>query len=115
MALRWVKENIKSFGGDPDRITVFGESAGGVGAHFQMLSPMSRNLFSRVISQSGSAFHFWTINHEPRLQALRLGSLLGCPTIDIKEMVKCLKTIEASAIVDIHREIMVCTSFYAQY
>lgn len=42
MALRWVKENIENFGGDPDKITVFGESAGGVSAHFHILSPMSK-------------------------------------------------------------------------
>jgi len=71
-----------------------------------MLSPMSKGLFARVISQSGAAFHFWAMNHEPRQQSLRLGKLLGCPTEDTKEMVQCLKNVEASAIVDIHREIM---------
>jgi carboxylesterase type B len=44
MALRWVKRNIQGFGGDPDKITVFGESAGGVSAHFHMLSPMSKGI-----------------------------------------------------------------------
>lgn len=42
LALKWINQNIKAFGGDPDLVTVFGESAGGVGAHFQMLSPMSK-------------------------------------------------------------------------
>jgi len=42
MALRWVKGNIQHFGGDPNKITVFGESAGGVSTHFHMLSPMSK-------------------------------------------------------------------------
>lgn len=78
MALRFVKENIESFGGDPDKITVFGESAGGVSSHFHMLSPMSKGtgcfglhkvefvylsyplcikiigLFHRAISESGT-------------------------------------------------------------
>jgi len=44
-----------------------------------------------------------------REQAVRLGSQLGCPTEDIKEMVACMKKADASQIVDIHRETMVCT------
>lgn len=44
LALRWVKKNIKHFGGNPDLITVFGQSAGGASAHYHMLSPLSRGL-----------------------------------------------------------------------
>lgn len=43
-ALRWVKENIKYFGGDPDKVTIFGESAGSASVHFHMLSPMSKGI-----------------------------------------------------------------------
>lgn len=42
MALRWVQENIHSFGGDADRVTIFGESAGGASVHLHVLSPMSK-------------------------------------------------------------------------
>ena len=54
-ALEWVQENISEFGGDPDRVLVFGESAGGTDTHAMMLSPLARGLFSRAIAQSGSA------------------------------------------------------------
>jgi carboxylesterase type B len=41
MALRWVQQNIKQFGGDPDNVTIFGASAGGASVHYHILSPMS--------------------------------------------------------------------------
>jgi len=42
MALRWVQQNIKQFGGDPGNVTIFGESAGGASVHYHVLSPMSQ-------------------------------------------------------------------------
>lgn len=58
-ALVWVKENIERFGGDPENITVFGESAGGASAHLHCLSPWSKGLFRRAILMSGNAFNAW--------------------------------------------------------
>lgn len=45
LALRWVQQNIMHFGGNPNKVTVFGESAGGASSHFHMLSPMSKGIF----------------------------------------------------------------------
>ena len=52
-ALEWIQENIAAFGGDPDNVTVFGFSAGGVSVHSLMTIPAARGLFHKVISESG--------------------------------------------------------------
>ncbi|CAG2167098.1 unnamed protein product [Oppiella nova] len=55
LALEWVHKNIKNFGGDPDKITIFGESAGSTTTSALILSPITRNLFKNAIMMSGSA------------------------------------------------------------
>merc|ERR1711959_365671 len=51
-ALEWVRDNIESFGGDPSKVTIFGESAGGASVLALMVSPLSEGLFQSVVSQS---------------------------------------------------------------
>jgi para-nitrobenzyl esterase len=52
-ALNWVRDNARAFGGDPRRVTIFGESAGGIAVNNLMVSPAARGLFTAAISQSG--------------------------------------------------------------
>jgi para-nitrobenzyl esterase len=56
-AVKWVKENIAAFGGDPDRITVAGQSAGASAVHNLTASPLAKGLFHRAIMQSGSSLN----------------------------------------------------------
>ncbi|XP_036329337.1 esterase B1 [Rhagoletis pomonella] len=76
LALRWVNENIAAFGGDPNNVTIFGESAGGASTHICMLSEQSKGLIHRGIVMSGSALCPWA--HLPNKRwAFRLAKALG--------------------------------------
>ncbi|CAG7830460.1 unnamed protein product [Allacma fusca] len=104
MALKWVRDNIINFYGDPNRVTIAGQSAGGSSVHYHMISPMSKGLFHGAISMSGTALGHWTITREPYRQAVRLGERMFCPTNNSVQLVQCLKSIGADVLNRNHRE-----------
>uniref|UniRef100_A0A8B9CPF6 Carboxylic ester hydrolase n=1 Tax=Anser brachyrhynchus TaxID=132585 RepID=A0A8B9CPF6_9AVES len=97
LALRWVRANAAAFGGDPEAVTLFGESAGAASAGLHLLSPGSRPLFRRAVLQSGSPNGPWaTVGAaEGRRRAAALGRSLGCPGAGAEanetELLGCLR------------------------
>ncbi|KAI5639531.1 carboxylesterase family domain-containing protein [Phthorimaea operculella] len=90
-ALRWVKTNIKNFGGDPENITIFGESAGAGSVSLHLLSPMSKGLFKRAIIQSGSATAYWGQAFEIKEKAITIARKLGLNTEDDQKLYEFFK------------------------
>ncbi|XP_053969313.1 esterase B1-like isoform X1 [Anastrepha ludens] len=86
LALRWVKSNIANFGGDPNCITLFGQSAGSAAAHYLCITEQTRGLFHRAILMSGVALWPWAVQG-PRKIGYPLALLAGYKGEDDEQQV----------------------------
>jgi para-nitrobenzyl esterase len=75
LALEWVRDNISRFGGDPDNVTVFGESAGAMSIGMLLAMPRTRGLFHRAILESGAAHHVHSLERAEKVTGMFLGIL----------------------------------------
>jgi para-nitrobenzyl esterase len=95
-ALEWVRSHIAAFGGDPDNVTIFGESAGGMSVGTLLGMPKAKGLFRRAIPQSGATHHFHTREAASKVTE----ALLGVLGIDRKDAARALREMPAQKIVD---------------
>lgn len=90
-ALRWVKENISAFGGDPTNVTLGGESAGAMITCLNTVSPAAKGLFKRAIVQSGPCAFNWPLIDQKYAQESDIPAQLGC-TGSAAEVAACLRS-----------------------
>uniref|UniRef100_A0A3Q3L2J5 Neuroligin 4 X-linked a n=1 Tax=Mastacembelus armatus TaxID=205130 RepID=A0A3Q3L2J5_9TELE len=90
-ALRWIKENIQAFKGDPKRVTIFGSGAGASCVSLLTLSHYSEDLFQKAIIQSGTALSSWAVNYQPAKYTRALAEKVGCNMLDTVDLVECLQ------------------------
>ena len=104
LALRWIRQHIYSLGGDPDRITVFGESSGASSIGFHQLSATgSSSTFSRSVYQSGSPESQWSFMNETdaRQRSAKFLAAVNCSsTLDTDDLLVCLRQLDAFFIRD---------------
>eukprot|EP00271_Cylindrocystis_brebissonii_P002635 TRINITY_DN13401_c0_g1_i1.p1 TRINITY_DN13401_c0_g1~~TRINITY_DN13401_c0_g1_i1.p1 ORF type:complete len:644 (+),score=86.64 TRINITY_DN13401_c0_g1_i1:501-2432(+) len=90
MGLRWVQRNIAAFGGDPDRVLLFGESAGGMSVGYQVAMPSSAGLFHAAIGQSGAPFAIKNL-HQAYAAGRDYVRRLRCEATDATSELACLR------------------------
>jgi len=93
-ALKWVQANIASFGGDPTRVMMFGESAGGLSTCLLLATPLAKGLFSSALIESGGCLVGSKASRQMQGQAIQ--STVGCGDTDAGDPLACMRALPAT-------------------
>ncbi|KAK7086771.1 Carboxylesterase 5A [Halocaridina rubra] len=93
LALRWIQENIRDFGGNPKKVTLFGHSAGAASVHLHLMSPYSAGLFQQAILQSGQALAPFAVRSDHKVTVEQIRDILNCPEADSIAFLSCLQSV----------------------
>jgi para-nitrobenzyl esterase len=99
-ALRWVQRNIRQFGGDPDNVTIFGESAGGTAVYFNMISPAAKGLFHRAIAHSPAYAATQATYAAGVVRGQEFAAAVGCGSDASAATAACLRAVPIQKIID---------------
>ncbi len=97
-ALQWVRKNIKAFGGDPEKITMFGESAGGLSTFTNLVSPTANGLFHRAIVESGAYMLTLPTLAQTEAAGTTFANAVGCNQPTPAAMLACLRALPIATI-----------------
>lgn len=92
LAIEWVHENIREFGGDPKQVTLMGHSAGAASAVFHMTSPRAAGRFHNVILMSGTSLAPWAMGFRVAEASQMFARELGCLSASTEATMNCLST-----------------------
>ncbi|CAG4986953.1 unnamed protein product [Colias eurytheme] len=98
LGLNWIKDNIKAFGGDSNRVTIMGNRGGAALANMMLYSEAAKNLFSAVIMQSGSATEPIYFFENSREKAFQLGEVFNTTTDDSQVLLEKLQNVDVDAL-----------------
>ncbi|KAI6237789.1 Carboxylic ester hydrolase [Aphelenchoides besseyi] len=99
-ALIWIQENVKRFGGDANRVTLWGQSAGAASSSMHSLSRHSRGLFQQLLLHSGSPYTRWATNERVVESSRSLAAAANCPTDNSEALKKCMKELDLEDVMD---------------
>lgn len=114
LALKWIHRNIKYFGGDENRVTLFGQSSGAAMVSALAISPVVPEfLFQKIIVQSGSAMSNWCYDLSPERNARDVASRAGLGTnLTMEELNRGLLELDALKLLNATKEHYVSTSLF---